>query len=129
MNNSANLPLAVLNWDEIREMSDSGLVEFGCHTATHRKLHQLPEHQVKEELAKSKKSIESNLVKPCDFFSYPRGRLNDMVINEVKNAGFKAGVIVKEGRVGPENDLYKLPRFGIFNSTGWWQFLGKISGW
>ena len=75
-----------LVWTEIREMIDSGLVEIGSHTQSHKSLTNIELHDVEKELCESKKNIENNLGRTIDFFSYPGGHgfNNDQIKKLVK---------------------------------------------
>lgn len=117
-----------LNWEEIREMRQSGLVCFGCHTLSHSKLTQIFPEQLKIEVAESKKIIEEKSGGVCDIFAYPFGDFNENVTQAVQNAGFRGAFSVKEGVISSKNGILVLPRLAIDSSTSWWQFLGKISG-
>lgn len=62
-----------LTWEQIREMQSSRLVEFGSHTATHRRLRSLTNEEISEELVSSKKILEEKLSVPVTAFCYPFG--------------------------------------------------------
>lgn len=62
-----------MTWDQIRQMQQSGLVEFGSHTCSHRRLRELSQEEILKELAQSKKIIEANLPGPVRTFCYPFG--------------------------------------------------------
>ena len=116
-----------LNWEEIIEMKNSGLVEFGCHTLSHPNLTQLSRELLIEELNKSKKSIEEKLGGVCQYFAYPKGYFNDLVIEKIKEAGFQMAFATKKDAINLRSDIFKLPRLSVDSATTWWQFLGKIS--
>ena len=54
-------------------MQSSRLVEFGSHTATHRRLRSLTNEEISEELVSSKKILEEKLSVPVTAFCYPFG--------------------------------------------------------
>jgi peptidoglycan/xylan/chitin deacetylase (PgdA/CDA1 family) len=58
-----------LDWRELKEMSQTGLVDIESHTAHHRNLTRLKESAIKQELSESKQILESRLQKPCVFLS------------------------------------------------------------
>ena len=62
-----------LTWDQVRQMQQSGLVDFGSHTASHARLRDLSDEKILQELTRSKQEIESQLHTPCDSFCYPFG--------------------------------------------------------
>ena len=53
--------LKMLTWTQIREMQDSGVIEFGSHTMRHRNLAALPLDEVRWELVESKRRLEDKL--------------------------------------------------------------------
>ncbi len=77
-----------LNWEQINEMKNSGLVEFGCHTLSHSNLTKVSKEFLIKELVESKKIIEEKLGKKCFYFSYPKGVFNDTVVEEVEKSSF-----------------------------------------
>lgn len=117
-----------LKKEEIVEMYNSGLVDFGAHTVNHHKLHLLSKSELTYEINTSKKDIENILGVACVFFAYPKGKFNDSVINEVVVAGFEMALTVLEGYADKNSNLLELPRLSIDRTTSWVQFLGKISG-
>lgn len=117
-----------LNWTEIMEMKDYGLVEFGCHTMSHPDLTKISNEELQREIKDSKQIIEEKLKIICGYFSYPKGLLNDIVVDEIKKTGYKMAVTVKEENVNSSNQIFELPRLSIDKGTTWWQFLGKVSG-
>ncbi|MDD5305137.1 MAG: polysaccharide deacetylase family protein [Elusimicrobia bacterium] len=82
-------PLPMLTWDQIREMQDSGVVEFGSHTLRHRNLAEIPLAQVREEVSGSKKLLEAKLGREVLGFAYPRGE--GASEPEVRRCVFDAG--------------------------------------
>ncbi len=74
-----------INWDQIREMSSSGLVEIESHTKSHTNLRNLAKSgnyaQVEYELSWSKRELESNLGKQVKYLAYPQGGYTDKVVD------------------------------------------------
>jgi len=127
MKNSKGVEISMLNWAEITDMSKSGLVEFGCHTASHRKLDLLVEEEIVREFSSSQNLIKEKLGKACDLLAYPYGKYNEKVLASAKEF-FSAGVTVAEGNIGKRADILRLPMLAITSRRTWGQFLGKISG-
>ena len=94
----------------IREMEQSGLVEFGGHTANHTMLTEVPLDKAREEIFANKAWLESVLGHPIASFCYPRGGENDAIVGLVKAAGYKyAAAMVKKMRPVAA-DLYRIHR-------------------
>ena len=57
----------------LREMQESGVIEFGSHTMNHPNLEKLPLEDAAGELAESKKQLETALGAEMSAFAYPYG--------------------------------------------------------
>ena len=119
MNNSQNIPLKILNWDQIQEMHQSGLIDFQPHTVNHQKIN-------KEEIINSKKEIEERLNKKCEFFAYPRGVYNDEIIGILRDNSFKAARTIRNGKVKKGDNLFKLKRISVNSTTSFIQFKANL---
>ncbi|WP_428074502.1 polysaccharide deacetylase family protein [Candidatus Avelusimicrobium luingense] len=62
-----------LTWEQINEMKQSGLVSFGSHTCSHRRLRSLSDEEIEQEVIKSKHVLEEKLHTPVYSFCYPFG--------------------------------------------------------
>ena len=62
-----------LTEEQIKEMSESGLVHFGSHTVSHTKLDTLTEYEIQQEFLHSKEYIEALIEKPVTALAYPNG--------------------------------------------------------
>jgi peptidoglycan/xylan/chitin deacetylase (PgdA/CDA1 family) len=63
---------ACLDWDQVREMTQTGM-SFGSHTHSHMICAPQKEAIAREEMAKSKALIEQETGQPCLNFCYPNG--------------------------------------------------------
>ena len=114
----------LLDWNQVSEMKDCG-IEFGSHTNKHRLLTDLSEKQARFEIEESKIKISRSIGSNVYSFCYPAGRLNDSIINMVKEAGYKCGVITAPVRGIPES-IYTYKRVGIYHNTSFLKFKLKI---
>jgi len=105
-----------MNWDEIREMHNSGLIDFEPHTMNHPKLSQISTEVAEREMKESKLEIESKLSKKCEFFAYPFGNYDEKSLKISQNL-FKATLSVKRGFVGQSDNVYELKRNSIDSLT------------
>jgi peptidoglycan/xylan/chitin deacetylase (PgdA/CDA1 family) len=100
----------ILTWDEIKEMSNSG-ISIGAHSVNHPILTNIPLELAKYEIGQSKKDIEENIGIKITSFSYPNGDCNPELVNCVKEIGFSCAVSVSPGMlVGIKDDIYELNR-------------------
>lgn len=100
-----------LHWNQVREMAHIG-IEFGSHTVTHPILANLTDDDLRFELVKSRRDIETQTGKPVHAISYPVGgrtAFNDRVREAAHRAGYRLGISYIPGT----NPLRKLDRFGL----------------
>lgn len=103
-----------LTWDQLRQM-DERLITIGSHTGTHPILTTLPDAQLREEIAGSKRALEQNLGRSVDLFCYPNGASNPAVVKLVREH-YRAAVNTREDFVRPETDPFQLPRISCEGS-------------
>lgn len=70
-------PFRLLGSGQIAEMSGSGLVGFGAHTARHTILTRTPRENARREIARSVAAVAALTGERCRTFSYPNGRPAD----------------------------------------------------
>lgn len=123
-----------LSWDQIREMSRSGLIEFGSHTLTHPILTRISPAEARHEVEESKKKIESEINKPVISLAYPNGGAADFsqdVINAVREAGIEMAFTLLPGP-SSYKDVKTLPfeirRIYISRKDTFARFILKING-
>jgi peptidoglycan/xylan/chitin deacetylase (PgdA/CDA1 family)/GT2 family glycosyltransferase len=92
-----------LTWPQIREMQKYG-IEFGSHSLTHPHLPDIPEQQLRCELAESKRRIEDALGVEVTSFAYPYGGVDRRVRSAVAEADYKLAFTSRPGPNG-WNDL------------------------
>jgi peptidoglycan/xylan/chitin deacetylase (PgdA/CDA1 family) len=113
---SANPPgRAFLSWEEVEELSRSGFVEFGSHTASHQILPFLDDATVRLELDSSRSELLSRRAVDPDFipFCYPNGNMDERIIKMVREAGYGAAVTTMSGWNPYRADPFRLKRVGI----------------
>lgn len=106
----------MMNWSQLSEMSDSGLVEVGSHTCQHIRLNeQLPLSAAEQEITKSKQQLEAKLGKPIELFCYPNGDYTEQIADLVARH-YRSAVTTRRG-VNRLTELspYKLERIGLHN--------------
>lgn len=80
-----------INYAEIVNIKKSGLVDFGCHSITHRILSTLDEEELNGEIAGAKQKLEDLTESKIALFAYPFGHsasYNTNVIEKIESAGF-----------------------------------------
>lgn len=86
---------AFLNWEELRELQDSGF-EIGSHSYSHRDVTHLAGEELLQELTLAEQAIEKNLQKKVRHFCYPFGKFSSAVVEEV-NKRYEIGVTTQRG--------------------------------
>lgn len=81
-----------MNWDQIKEMQTSGLINFEDHTVTHANLGLMGYNEVLKQMVDSKNIIQSHTGYPVNFIAYPFGASNASVQQAAKAAGFSGGL-------------------------------------
>lgn len=99
---------------EAKEMLDSGLIEIGSHTHSHRSFKELSYEETVAEIRKSKYLIEQNLKINCTLLAYPYGFDNEWTKNEAIKAGYEIVNMVGDKGTNRRSDgLYELKRLTV----------------
>jgi peptidoglycan/xylan/chitin deacetylase (PgdA/CDA1 family) len=112
-----NLPADIssahqLNWQQIKELSNQR-IEFGGHSITHPILTNISATQLEEEIAGSKRAIETHIQKEVLVFSYPNGQCSLAVQEAVQRAGYAYSTAYFAGVAHPSQGCYDLPRIAV----------------
>ena len=104
-----------LNWDEIKEMKKSGLIEFGSHTVSHKILKKLTDVEINRELIESKETLIRENVNDGKFipFCYPSGVYDRKIEKMVEDAGYDLAVSTQKGWNSLKAHPFTLRRIGI----------------
>ncbi|MBO5911563.1 MAG: polysaccharide deacetylase family protein [Elusimicrobiaceae bacterium] len=88
-----------LTWEQVKQMHQSGLVSFGSHTSSHRRLRSLPDEEIVQEITQSKQILEEKLGTPVVSFCYPfgAGGFDKRVRPQVFKAGYVLDFSTKKG--------------------------------
>lgn len=89
--------LNYMTWEQVKEISASGLVEIGAHTMHHASLGRLSDESARAEINDSKIILELSLGKKITTFAYPYGHYNEQTPDLVSSSGFTSAVTTDEG--------------------------------
>lgn len=124
-------PPSLLNWQQISEMCDSGLIEAGSHTRHHIRLDekQRPDTLL-HEISQSKTQIEQHLNRAVNTFCYPNGDYCEAAVELVRKHYLGAVTTDKNWNTS-ETDPHLLHRIGVHDdiSADKTAFLARLSGW
>jgi len=116
----------IMDLDQIRELHDSGLIDFQPHTLHHFKLSGLDPERQQEEIIQSKEFIDDLLKKNCRYFAYPHGRYTETTISILQTGNFQLALTTKGGLVNPSSDRFQLKRNAIDSQVNTMQFKGIV---
>lgn len=119
----------LLSAEQIREMSESGWVEFGGHSMRHTDLTQLTAADMVKDLVECKAAVEEVTGRPALSLAYPYGGFNESVKAATAKAGFVFGLAVNGGPIRFGEDLFAIHRINIAPWTGLFQYSVKTSGY
>lgn len=106
-----------LTWDQIAEMSESGVISIGSHSMSHAWLPDLADQKLDSEILGSRRSIEGHLRGEVYSFSYPVGGFNQDVRDKVIKSGYKIAVATNPGKKYPKHDLFAMKRLRISSTS------------
>jgi peptidoglycan/xylan/chitin deacetylase (PgdA/CDA1 family) len=117
-------------WWQIRELDQSGLVEFASHTVFHGSLSGMTAAQRWTELTQSKAAIEQQLGHPCTAIVYPSGQFNGAVVADAARAGYQIAFTTQFAVVRVPRDsgiVLQLPRIRVAGGTSLQNFVRNLA--
>ncbi|WP_379970914.1 polysaccharide deacetylase family protein [Ectobacillus sp. sgz5001026] len=115
-----------LSANDIKSMSDSGIISFGSHSDTHDFLTKVP--NLEQELQDSSRKISDVTGKAVVSLSYPTGVYNDKVVGIAKNY-YDFAVTSDDGQFiqkGLPNERYLIERIYITPTMSMNRFINVI---
>lgn len=101
-----------LTTEQLKEMSDSGLVQFGCHTMSHSDMVSLSLEEVESEFERCIDFVKTHTGQECTTIAYPYGSYND-AITELAKQYFKFAYTANGKRGNDYTYGYHIPRYYI----------------
>lgn len=118
---------SLMSYARLRELPARG-VEVGSHAFHHIRLQGLPETQLRQELAGSKRRLEDELGLPVPHFCYPYGAHDRRTVEAAAEAGYQSGVTCQRGAATAAFDPLALPRKAISYGDNVLGFAFKLHG-
>jgi peptidoglycan/xylan/chitin deacetylase (PgdA/CDA1 family) len=122
---------ALMGWDQLRAMQNSGVVEIGSHTCNHyRLLSTLAPATMTHEIVASKRRLEDELSRPVSLFCYPNGDVCPAAIDLVRSH-YRGAVTTRRGINRANMQPHELLRIGVHQDIGNTptRFEARLSGW
>jgi peptidoglycan/xylan/chitin deacetylase (PgdA/CDA1 family) len=124
-----------MTWDQLREMKETGLVEFQSHTFWHpnfknekKRLNPAEyENFVEMQLRKSKERLERELHVKVDMLAWPFGIYDEELVNKAIGAGYTAAFSMDRRHTRVFDNLMTLPRYLISNGDHLSRYLASPS--
>ena len=140
----ANLNYSYLRWKDIKELMDTGRIEFQNHTynlhsntgkriGTKKIKGETDEHYksiLKDDILKLQQEFEENTHYAPQCFTYPFGGISNASLDIIKELGFKASLSCEQGinkLTKNPNSLYLLKRYNRPSYISTYNFFQKIN--
>lgn len=120
-----------LNFEELRSLANSPWATIGAHTVSHVALSALSAERQRQEIFSSKETLEKQIGKKIEVFSYPFGNkkhYNRTSVTLCREAGFIKAAANFPGQVHRWTDLYQLPR-QIVRNWDLTTFVANMKNW
>lgn len=108
----------LMNWEEVKEMKASGLIDFHSHTYSHSDGY-FDNFSFEDELKLSKQDIEKNLNFTERQLCWPRGKYNENMLKLAKKAGYEIFYTTKRGINKADNSLDEIKRIAVKKGASW----------
>ncbi len=101
---------AYLNWEQVKALDRSGLIEIASHTVDHLNLASQSRETQITQLEQSKKVLEEALGHPIRHLAYPYGAFNQDSMEIAQKVGYTTAVTTQPGSEHGLDSIYKLSR-------------------
>lgn len=115
-----------MNAEQIRELSDSGLVSIQSHSYTHADMDTLNAEETEYEMAESKRAIIRITGKEPYVLCYPTGKYNDHTLEFAPNY-FLFGLKMVGGQYNTSDNPYLVSRYYVSRFYGMSTFAGYLT--
>lgn len=107
----------LMNAQQLRELSNSGLVEIAAHTHNHPNLGEIQLTDAQAEVVKCKQFLEATIQKEVLSIAFPDGSYTEAVKDICRQAGYKNLLAVDYRCASDKKDKSILPRYCLSSTT------------
>lgn len=115
----------LMSVSEMRQWSAAGQ-EVGSHALEHVHLPQLSDQDAMRQIRDSRHALEDLLGQPVTAFCYPYGDHQPKHRLMAEACGYTSATTTVRGLARPDDDMFGLPRVGIWRSTHLLKFFQKV---
>lgn len=122
---------AMMDWDDVRAMEETGLVTFGAHTVNHEIVSRLDDDALADEIGGSMDAVAARVSRPSRTFAYPNGRPCDYdsrAATVIRRAGGTAALTTDERLNGPDADPFAIARVTLGGDVTMANFRLRVAG-
>jgi peptidoglycan/xylan/chitin deacetylase (PgdA/CDA1 family) len=101
----------------LEQLANLPFVEVGAHAVQHRRLDELPDHELAHEVRGSKAQLEDLTQTEICSFAYPHGAYDRRVRAAVISAGYSSAAAVKNAVSHPDDDVFAIARWSVTPKT------------
>jgi peptidoglycan/xylan/chitin deacetylase (PgdA/CDA1 family) len=117
----------MLSNEQIKEMTDSGLIEIGSHTLDHANLPKLSNEEKIIQIKESKEKIEEIFDITCNSFAYPFGFFDKDSIKIVEEISYSNATTTVNGVFDKTKySNFEIPRIMVSGRQGLFSFILKM---
>ncbi len=102
---------------QIKEMADSGLVRFGCHTVSHADLSNLDEDGIRSQMLDANAAIGAMTGRAVTSIAYPAGGYNDTVTRVAREI-YNFAYTTDSPATHTSFDAVTIPRYRVTRGQG-----------
>lgn len=92
-----NVPVAVLTWEDIKYLQNTGLCTIGSHGISHTSFTSMNDTVLKNELLESNERIKTMTGRNVYHLAYPFGDMNKHIAEVAKQCGYQSAVRIDGG--------------------------------
>jgi peptidoglycan/xylan/chitin deacetylase (PgdA/CDA1 family) len=110
----------LLSAEDVRLLHAKGF-SIGAHTVNHPILAVCLDFEARNEIVRSRETLQSIIREPIELFAYPNGKpgidISPAHVRYVREAGFRAAVTTASGAASRSTSAFELPRFSPWGRT------------